>query len=97
MGIPAIRMYLSAFCLMNINILMCNYFQTIGQEKLSIAISVIRGFLLNIILVVIMPIVLGGSSLWLVVPITEVITFVGICIYLIKKSKENKVEYELSN
>ena len=44
-----------------------------------------------------MPLVFGGSSLWVVVPITEVITFLGIGIYLIKISKENKVEYELSN
>ena len=53
--------------------------------------------IISLILVFIMPVVLGGSSLWLVVPITEVITFLGICIYLIKRSKENKVKYELSN
>ena len=97
MGIPSIRMYLSAFCVMNINILMCNYFQSVGKENLSMKISVIRGFLLNIILAIIMPIVLGGSSLWLVVPLAEVITFVGIGIYLVKKSKnkelENKLQY----
>ena len=90
-------MYLSAFCIMNINILMCNYVQSVGKEKLSVNISIIRGFLLNIILVFIMPALLGGGSLWLVVPLTEIITFMGICIYLIKKSKENKVENELSN
>ena len=97
MGIPAIRMYLSAFCIMNINILMCNYFQSVGKEKLSVTISVIRGFLLNIILVFIMPFVLGGNSLWLVVPITEIITFIGIDIYLVKRVKENKVGYESYN
>lgn len=89
MGITPIRMYLSAFCIMNINILMCNYFQSIGREKVSVSISIIRGFLLNIILVLIMPVVLGGNSLWLVVPITEIITFLGICIYLNKKAKVN--------
>ena len=97
MGIPSIRMYLSAFCIMNINILMCNYFQSVGKEKLSVTISVIRGFLLNIILVFIMPFVLGGNSLWLVVPITEIITFIGIDIYLVKRVKENKVGYESYN
>lgn len=85
MGIPSIRMYLSAFCIMNINILMCNYFQSIGKEKISVSISIIRGFLLNIILVLIMPLVLGGNGLWLVVPLTEVITFLGIYIYLTKR------------
>ena len=89
MGITPIRMYLSAFCIMNINILMCNYFQSIGREKVSVSISIIRGFLLNIILVLIMPVVLGGNSLWIVVPITEIITFLGICIYLNRKAKVN--------
>ena len=78
-------MYLSAFCIMNINILMCNYFQSIGKEKISVSISIVRGFLLNIILVLIMPLVLGGNGLWLVVPLTEVITFLGIYIYLTKR------------
>lgn len=89
MGITPIRMYLSAFCIMNINILMCNYFQSIGREKVSVSISIIRGFLLNIILVLIMPVVLGGNSLWIVVPITEIITFFGICIYSNRKAKVN--------
>ena len=89
MGITPIRMYLSGFCIMNINILMCNYFQSIGREKVSVSISIIRGFLLNIILVLIMPVVLGGNSLWIVVPITEIITFFGICIYSNRKAKVN--------
>ncbi len=92
MGITAIRMYLSAFCLMNINILMCNYFQSVGKEKLSVTISIIRGFLLNIILVLAMPFIFGGESLWIVVPITEVITSIGICIYSFN-AKSNKVEH----
>ena len=89
MGITPIRMYLSAFWIMNINILMCNYFQSIGREKVSVSISIIRGFLLNIILVLIMPVVLGGNSLWIVVSITEIITFLGICIYSNRKAKVN--------
>ena len=76
---------------------MCNYFQSVGKEKLSVTISVIRGFLLNIILVFIMPFALGGNSLWLVVPITEIITFIGIDIYLVKRVKENKVGYDSYN
>ena len=84
MGVPAVRTYLSAFCIMNINILFCNYFQSLGKEKPSIFISAIRGFLLNIILVLSLPVVFGGSSLWFVVPITEIITLIGIVIYIRK-------------
>ncbi len=93
MGVPAVRAYLSAFCIMNINILFCNYFQSVGKEKTSILISAIRGFLLNIILVLSLPVVLGGSSLWFVVPTTEIITLVGIVIY-IRKLKGNSFKSE---
>ena len=98
MGVPAIRTYLSAFCIMNINILFCNYFQSVGKEKSSIFISVLRGFLLNIILVLSLPIIFGGSSLWYVVPMTEVITLVGIIIYITKIKKDDfKSETVLNN
>ena len=92
MGIPAIRAYLSAFCIMNINILLCNYFQSVSKEKVSIFISSIRGFLLNVILVLSLPVIFGGSSLWFVVPITEVITLVGIVIYISRL--KNKINNE---
>ena len=41
-GIPALRLYLSAFCIMNINILISSYFQSVGKEKVAIYISIIR-------------------------------------------------------
>lgn len=90
-GVPALRMYLSCFCLMGLNVLLCNYFQSVGREKVSVAISIVRGFLLNIILLVLMPFIFGGNSLWLVVPITEIMTFVGIGVYIYNKKsiKEN--------
>lgn len=88
MGIPAIRAYLSAFCIMNVNILLCNYFQSVNRERVSIFISCVRGFLLNIILVLSLPILFGGSSLWFVVPLTEILTLVGIGIYISKLKKE---------
>lgn len=90
MGVPALRIYMSAFCIMNINILLCNYFQSTGREKLSIFISIIRGFLLNIILVLSLPIILGGYSLWFVVPVTEIITVSGIILYIKKCNNFNK-------
>ena len=92
MGIPAIRAYLSAFCIMNINILLCNYFQSVNREKVSIFISCVRGFLLNIIFVLSLPILFGGYSLWFVVPISEVVTLVGIGMYIstLKKKINNE-------
>nr|WP_296109844.1 MATE family efflux transporter [uncultured Terrisporobacter sp.] len=102
MGVPAVRMYLSAFCIMNINVLFANYFQSTEREKISIIISITRGFLLNVILVLSLPTILGGLSLWVIVPLTEIISFLGIILYIKKyyyKSNENIKcnNFELTN
>ena len=80
-GIPALRLYLSAFCIMNINILISSYFQSVGKEKVAIYISIIRGFLLNIVLAFVLPSVLPATVLWVVVPVSELITLVCITVY----------------
>lgn len=80
-GIPALRIYLSAFCIMNINILVSSYFQSVGKEKVSIYISIIRGFLLNIVLAFVLPSVLPATILWAVVPLSELITLIFIAFY----------------
>ena len=80
-GIPALRLYLSAFCIMNINILISSYFQSVGKEKVAIYISIIRGFLLNIVLAFVLPSILPATVLWVVVPVSELITLVCITVY----------------
>ena len=76
-GILALRLYLSAFCIMNINILISSYFQSVGKEKVAIYISIIRGFLLNIVLAFVLPSVLPAT----VLPVSELITLVCITVY----------------
>ena len=80
-GIPALRLYLSAFCIMNINILISGYFQSVGKEKIAIYVSIVRGFLLNIILAFVLPSVLPATILWAIVPLSELITLIGIAFY----------------
>ena len=88
-GIPALRIYLSAFCIMNINILVSSYFQSVGKEKVSIYISIIRGFLLNIVLAFVLPSVLPATILWAVVPLSELITLIFIAFYA-KRSTDHE-------
>ena len=70
--------------------------------KISIIISITRGFLLNVILVLSLPTILGGLSLWVIVPLTEIISLLGIILYIKKyyyKSNENIKcnNFELTN
>lgn len=81
LGIPAVRIYLSTFCIMNLNIIISSYLQSIGREKASIFISLTRGFLLNILFAVLLPILFPASILWIIVPASELITLVGTVIF----------------
>ena len=66
---------------MNINILISSYFQSVGKEKIAIYVSIVRGFLLNIILAFVLPSVLPATILWAIVPLSELITLIGIAFY----------------
>ena len=54
---------------------MCSaYFQSVVQPKRSLAITLIRGVVLNTVLVLVLPAILGVNGIWLVVTVSEVIT-----------------------
>lgn len=84
LGIEAIRIYFIAFLMMSLNMFYSTYFQSVLKPGLSLAICLLRGFILCVILVFILPIWLGVTGIWLVMPITECITLV-ITIVLLKK------------
>lgn len=73
-GIPAIRIYFLVFLFMNLNILYSNYFQSIGQANKSFFISLLRGLILNTLLIITLPVILPAGILWFIMPITEVLT-----------------------
>lgn len=81
----AIRIYFIAFLMMNINILYSTYFQSIVNPQAALIICLLRGMILSIGLVFLLPMILGVIGIWLVMPITECITLV-IAMMLIKRS-----------
>lgn len=85
----ALRIYFIAFIMMSLNIFYSTYFQSILKPKISLIICLLRGVILCIILVFILPIFMGVTGIWLVMPITELITVI-IAIGLVK-SATNKL------
>lgn len=85
----ALRIYFVAFIMMSLNIFYSTYFQSILQPKISLIICLLRGVILCIILVFILPILMGVTGIWLVMPITEFITVI-IAIGLIR-SPQNRI------
>ena len=71
---PAIvRTYALSFLLLPLNIFSTYYFQAILQPKAAFVVSVARGLAISGALILILPAVAGASSLWLAMPITELL------------------------
>ena len=71
---PAIiRTYALSFLLLPFNIFSTYYFQAILQPRASFVVSVSRGLVISGILILALPAIAGADSLWLAMPITELL------------------------
>lgn len=71
-----IRIYFLAFIPMGINIVNIGFLQSIEKSKLSTWLSLIRGFVLIIIVLNIFSIIFGVDGVWMTIPIVESITII---------------------
>lgn len=75
---PAIvRTYALSFLLLPFNIFSTYYFQAILQPRAAFTVSVARGLVISGILILLLPSAAGADSLWLAMPITELLVMVG--------------------
>ncbi len=71
---PAIvRTYALSFLLLPFNIFSTYYFQAIMKPGAAFVVSVARGLVVSGILIMLLPVVAGASSLWFAMPITELL------------------------
>ena len=71
---PAIvRIYALSFLLLPFNIFSTYFFQAIAQPKEAFVVSVARGLVISGILILVLPILAGASSIWFAMPITELL------------------------
>lgn len=77
-----LRMYFIAFLPMGINLLTSYYLQSVLNTKKSLCISLLRNIILSGIAILVFPLIFGGNSLWLVMPVVEVVVFVVSMIFL---------------
>lgn len=85
---PAIiRTYALSFLLLPLNIFSTYYFQAIMKPKAAFVVSVARGLVISGILILLLPVVAGKTSLWLAMPITELIVMVYVVIMIRKYTK----------
>lgn len=71
-----IKIYFLAFIPMGVNIVNIGFLQSIEKSKLSTGLSLIRGFLLIIIVLNIFSAIFGVNGVWMTIPIVESITII---------------------
>lgn len=81
-----IRIFVISFLFSGINTICSMYFTSIGRAKESAVISAARGLVILLICIFTLPPLLGMTGVWLVAPVTELLT-VLISGYFILKSK----------
>ena len=71
---PAIIcLYAISFLFLPLNIFSTYYFQAIMKPKAAFVVSVARGLVISGALILLLPKLAGASSLWLAMPITELL------------------------
>lgn len=72
-GPAIIRTYSLSFLLLPLNVFSTYYFQALMQPKTAFIVSVFRGVLISGALILILPHIAGPDSIWLAMPITELL------------------------
>lgn len=81
-GIP---IFVLSFLFAGINTITSFYFTSIGRGKEAAVISTLRGLIILLICIFTLPAMFGMMGVWMVAPVTEVIT-IPICIYFLRKN-----------
>lgn len=82
-----ILIFSGSFILVGFNTMASFYYTAIGRAKESAVISMARGLVILLIALCILPQFLGINGVWLVAPVTEIIT-VAICLVCYSKNHE---------
>lgn len=95
--VEATRIYAIAFIVNGLNILASAYFTAIEDAKTSAIISALRGAILIVVFIVLLPIVFGEVGIWLTVPFSEAVTVVVAFNYIRKSSDKLSLSYGKGN
>lgn len=93
-SIQGIRMYLLMMPISIVAITVPNYFQSIGNVKVSIFLSLLRQVILFIPLLIILPRYFGIMVVWLVQLVADLISSAICSIFLIKEFEGNSAIVE---
>lgn len=74
MVMSGISIFAVAFLFLGVNVITSFYFTSIGKARESVLISASRGLVILLIAILILPSIWGMTGVWLVAPVTEILT-----------------------
>lgn len=83
-GIPGMRIFLCMLPLVGGQIIVTNYFQSIGKVKISMLLSLLRQVILLIPCLIIIPIFKGLTGVWLAGPVSDFLSVIITIIIFVK-------------
>jgi len=81
------RIYGLSFLILPLNIFSTYYFQSLLKPAASFCLSLARGIVLSGILIMVLPLIFGATSLWAAMPVTEVVVAIVVVILMVKFTK----------
>lgn len=84
-GPRILRVYATSLLFMGVGVVGIYYLQSILRSGQSVALSLLRGFVLCVTLMMLLPAIFGFDAIWLTIPISEFVTAV-VAVILMKKS-----------
>lgn len=89
-----IRSYGISFLLLPLNIFSTYYFQAIMRPAAAFLVSISRGLVISGALILLLPAVLGASSIWFAMPLTELAVSVYVVFAMLRYTKKLKTAKE---
>ncbi|TXL57821.1 MATE family efflux transporter [Cerasibacillus terrae] len=75
------KLFFLGYLFMGINFIYMTYYQSIGYARPSIMITIFRGFILLIFMLLVLPLLFGVNGIWLALPVAEAIVAVVLLWY----------------
>lgn len=89
MAANGLKLFFIGYLFMGINFIYMTYYQSIGIIKPSIGITVFRGIILLILMLIILPFMFGINGIWLALPVAEALVAVFLIVFARKAVMEN--------
>src|SRR5699024_5421990 len=89
MATSGLKLFFLGYLFMGINFVYMTYYQSIGYIRPSIGITVFRGVILLILMLVVLPFMFGITGIWLALPAAEAVVAIFLLLFARKGVMEN--------